>query len=442
MKVLTVLLLGLLWASAKAEIVLPEAAPPYYRVRYEPSKVAGDLVYGVSYTIWIPEGVEKLRGIIVHQHGCGEGACKAGQTAAFDLHWQALARKHQCALLGPSYEQPEKANCSLWCNPRNGSGKTYLKALEDLAKISNHPELTSIPWALWGHSGGAQWAGTMLLLHPERIAAVWLRSGSPQLLPASADGSYDPLEIPAVACQVPVMCNLGTKEGVTEKEGRFAKVWVSTEKFFREMREKGALIGVSIDPLSSHECGNQRYLAIPWFDACLTARLPEGNELGLQTMPEGEAWLAPLLGTIAQPKAAFTGDVKTSVWLPNEDLARKWMAYVKDTNVVDETPPPAPTTVTLVGNQLQWLAQADLESGLAGFVIQQNGKEIARLPDHPKNLFDRPNFQNNNYSDTPGQPLVKMTFTMQTPEPDAVYTVMAINTAGLTSALSSAVIAP
>jgi hypothetical protein len=32
---------------------------------------------------------------------------------------------------------------------------------------------------------------------------------------------------------------------------------------------------VSVDPNSSHDCGNQRYLAIPWFDACLTARLPE-----------------------------------------------------------------------------------------------------------------------------------------------------------------------
>ena len=34
------------------------------------------------------------------------------------------------------------------------------------------------------------------------------------------------------------------------------------------------LVGVAIDPLSSHDCGNQRYLAIPWLDACLSARLP------------------------------------------------------------------------------------------------------------------------------------------------------------------------
>ena len=54
---------------------------------------------------------ETLRGLVVHQHGCGEGSCKSGLTGAFDLHWQALAKKHGCALLSPVYEQPEKANC-------------------------------------------------------------------------------------------------------------------------------------------------------------------------------------------------------------------------------------------------------------------------------------------------------------------------------------------
>ena len=81
----------------------------------------------MTYTLWVPDGVKRLRGIIVHQHGCGTGACKGGETAAYDLHWQALARKWDCALLGPSYHQEEKQNCRLWCDPRNGSSKTFLR---------------------------------------------------------------------------------------------------------------------------------------------------------------------------------------------------------------------------------------------------------------------------------------------------------------------------
>jgi hypothetical protein len=36
--------------------------------------------------------------------------------------WQALARKWDCALLGPVIHQPEAANCRLWCDPRNALG--------------------------------------------------------------------------------------------------------------------------------------------------------------------------------------------------------------------------------------------------------------------------------------------------------------------------------
>ena len=161
--------------------VFPAAEPPYYRVRYEASTQPGELVYPVNYTVWIPGGVKSLRGVIVHQHGCGEGSCKSGLTGAYDLHWQALAKKHDCALLAPSYEQPGKADCQMWCDPRNGSDAAFQKCLVDLGEKSGHPELDTVPWALWGHSGGGHWAGGMVLLHPERVAAAWLRSGVPLL---------------------------------------------------------------------------------------------------------------------------------------------------------------------------------------------------------------------------------------------------------------------
>ena len=49
--------------------VVPDAEPPFYRVRYEASTVEGELDLAVNYTIWIPPKVETLRGVVVHQHG-------------------------------------------------------------------------------------------------------------------------------------------------------------------------------------------------------------------------------------------------------------------------------------------------------------------------------------------------------------------------------------
>ena len=415
--------------------VFPSAEPPYYRVRYEASTKPGELIFPVNYTVWVPPGVKQLRGVIVHQHGCGEGSCKSGLTGAFDLHWQALAKKHDCALLAPSYEQPDKADCQMWCDPRNGSSAAFQKCLTDLAAKSGHPELATVPWALWGHSGGGHWAGGMVLMHPERVAAAWLRSGVPLLKENPTRSTIKTHTIPDAALGVPVMCNPGTKEGVIEKEGRFAGVWPANEAFFTEMRAKGALIGVAVDPLTAHECGNQRYLAIPWLDACLSARLPKASSGTLNPMPTDGAWLAALLSSEAVPAAKFAGDPTKAVWLPNDAIAKAWMQYVKDSAVTDTTPPPAPKEIQVQGSTVTWSAEADLESGIAHFVIERDGQAIATVPEKPANPYGRPIFQGLQYSDTPNQPLVKMTFTDAKPQPGKthIYRVIAVNTAGLKS---------
>ena len=364
-----------LYAQKAPYDVFPPAEAPYYRVRYEASTNPGERTFPVNYTIWIPKDVKNLRGVIVHQHGCGEGSCKSGLTGAYDLHWQALAKKHDCALLAPSYEQPEKGDCQMWCDPRNGSSAAFQKCLVDLGAKSGYPELSKLPWALWGHSGGGHWAGGMVLMHPERVAAAWLRSGVP-LLKANAERSTIKAHtLPDAALKVPVMCNPGTKEGVTVKDSRFGGVWPANETFFNEVRSKGGLISVAVDPLSSHECGNQRYLAIVWLDACLSARLPKVATDPLNAMPTDQVWLAPITGGEAQPMAKFSGDPLKAAWLPNEAIAKSWMQYVKDTLISDSTLPPAPTNLKVKGNELNWEAEADLESGLASFIIERDWEE-------------------------------------------------------------------
>ena len=63
-------LLGVgLWGQTPPYDVFPDADPPYYRLRYEANPDPGKLQFPVKYTVWIPEGVERLEGLVVHQHG-------------------------------------------------------------------------------------------------------------------------------------------------------------------------------------------------------------------------------------------------------------------------------------------------------------------------------------------------------------------------------------
>src|SRR5262249_18419023 len=272
--------------------------------------------------------------------------------------------------------------------------------------------------------------------------AAGVGRGGPSCKPPPSGPTARPHGPPPAPRHIPLLCNLGTKEGVTEKGKQFAGVWPANEAFFNEVRGKGGLIGVAVDPLSSHECGNQRYLAIPWLDACLSARLPKKAGDALLPMPTDQAWLAPVLGGEALPAASYKGDPLKAAWLPNQAIAKAWMEYAKDTKVTDATPPPAPTNVRVQGNKLTWEAEADLESGLASFIIERDGQFLAKVPEKARNPFGRPLFQNLQYSDTPTQPLVPMQYTDTKAEPGKknTYRVIAVNTVGVKSTPSTSAV--
>jgi hypothetical protein len=435
MKLLSTCLFAALAFFVSANLALADGQ--YFDVTYPPSDKPGELQFGVTYTVWIPDGAAKLRGVIVHQHGCGSGACKGGETAAYDLHWQALAKKWDCALLGPSYHQQDGQECRLWCDPRNGSEKAFLRGLADLAASSQHPELETAPWCLWGHSGGGFWASLMQTLHPERIVAIWFRSGSAIL--AWEKGEIDKPEIPQAAYEIPMVCNPGVKE---RDEKRFRGAWDGAMAMFKLYRPQGAPIAFAPDPLTGHECGDSRYLAIPFFDACLAMRLPDasGNETKLKPVDAKQAWLAPLLGDEATPAAMFQGDLKESNWLPGERVAKAWMEYVKTGAVSDDTPPAAPRNVRIESSAdgkttLAWDAAADFESGLRAFVVLRDGERLAQSPEKPIGRFGRPLFQSMSYHDTPEKPLPEMRYVDAAAQPGKmyVYQVIAVNGVGLES---------
>lgn len=412
----------------------------YLKLDYPASTAQGELHIAVTYTLWIPDGVTKLRGVIVHQHGAGTTASIEGSTAAYDLHWQALAKKWDCALLGPSYHVlNEKIDLSpggseWWFDPRHGSEKTFLRALDEFAAKSAHPELSTIPWALWGHSGGGIWADVMACLHPDRVAVAWLRSGSAAMFRPRPE--FPALTVPPAVHAIPMMCNPGAKE-----QGRGP--WIGTLATFQEYRAKGAPIGFAPDPRTGHECGDSRYLAIPYFDAMLAMRLPEkdAKDQTLRPVDTSSAYLASLMGIDAQPAASFKGDPNVAVWLPNERIAKAWVEYTKTGAVTDTTPPAAPTDVKITdlpdagGTRVSWKAQADFESGIRNFIILRDGKELATVPRTPIGRFGRPLFQSMTYHDTPAQPLPEMTFTDASTKPGEThkYEVVTVNSAGLAS---------
>ena len=340
------------------------ASDRYLEVAYPPSTETNELSLGVTYRLWLPDGVKTVRGVVVHQHGCGVGSRKGAEPGARDLHWQALCRKWDCALLMPSYHQEEKDNCRLWCDPRNGSHKTFLKCLADFSAQSGHPELERAPWCLWGHSGGGFWSSLMQTMYPERIVAIWFRSGT--AFEYWEKGEVTKPDIPDAAMGIPMMCNPGAKENGNE---RFKSAWTGTLAMFKAYRAKGAPIGFAPDPRTR----TRRVIhAISRFHSSMRASRSACQTRGatvqsLKPVDQKQAWLAPLLGEDAQPAAKFSGDLAESVWLPR-NRSPSLGAIREDrrdgrhdaTSGTDECESP----VNPEGIELTWDAEADFESGL------------------------------------------------------------------------------
>ncbi len=349
-------------------------------------------------------------------------AARRAQVNHKAIPWQAVGR-----LVRLYHVQNEKIDTSpgaseLWFDPRRGSEKVFLKALADFAAKSGHREIDKVPWALWGHSGGGIWSDVMTTLHPERIVAVWMRSGSALMFLSHPE--FTRPDVPAALYKIPMMTNPGVKEKPktpppepdTRTEGERVKgPWLGNIATFMEYRVHGGLVGFAPDPRTGHECGDSRYLAILFLDACLAARLPDkgGKDQTLKPMDTNKAWLAPLFGEEAVPTSEFKDNPDDAVWLPNESVAKAWMEYVKTGATSDTTPPPVPFNVKSIsktdqGTEITWSAEADFESGIQQFIVLRDGRELARVPEKPIGKFGRPLFQSMTYHDTPAQPMPEM----------------------------------
>jgi hypothetical protein len=413
----------------------------YLQLAYPPSTTQGELQIGVTYTLWIPAGIQTVRAVIVHQHGASIPAAQAGATSAYDLHWQALAKKWDCVLLGPSYHVLNDAidltpgGAELWFDPRQGSDRVFLRALDEFAAKSGHAEIASAPWCLWGHSGGGIWSNVMSILHPERVLAAFLRSGTATMFRPMHE--FNQPEVPPAAYEIPTMVNFGVGE-------RGKRPWDGSIATFQEYRAQGAPIGFAPDPRTAHFCGDSRYLAIPFFEACLQMRLSDWPTI-LKPVDMSSAWLATPFGDTAAPAAEFKGDPRKAAWLPNAAIAKIWMEYVRTGTVSDAGTPPAPVSVRVKanaahGNEITWEAEVDMVSGLGGFIVLRDGHGIAKLPTRPpEDVFGRPLFQGLSFHDTPFAPLPQMMHVDTSAQAGVkhVYTVIALNSAGVPSVPSS-----
>jgi pimeloyl-ACP methyl ester carboxylesterase len=355
----------------------------------------GTMNASASYYCWVPEAVGTVRCIIVHHHGCGrEGD---GPLMMSDVQWLTLAKKWHAAFIGPS--EPSNPDCSNWYTITRGSADSYLTALDTLARRCGHPEIKTVPWAIWGHSGGSLWMTAFATAYPDRIAVGVAQAGSVEM-----SNSPGALRIPILHCNGKTDAIYNTVPFVNGRaEGA---LWAHAVNPFPQMSSGGP----ADLPGQGHACHDVRMIAIPWMDYALASRLPDkAGDSVLKDMDTTSAWLGDTLTYAITSAATFTGNKLKACWFPNQTFATMWAEYMKNGTLKDSTPtPPAPYNMTgTYSNRqivLKWDADADLETGIKTFIIYRNGAllQTIQFPNAPTtNFTTAKGFQRWDYGDQP-----------------------------------------
>jgi hypothetical protein len=250
----------------------------------------------VKVSIWIPEGVKMLRGVIVNPF-------YIKLVEREDYH--EVARLWEFGLIGANF-----------LGVKNDDYDALLVAMKDLAEKSGHREIEHLPIVFNGFSAGSGMLMKMASMWPERVIACG---------PVGLEVGPDTPE----TRKIPVLTIFGEKD--------MHQMEILTRKL-PQQRKEGAFWGIAVNWGLRHDYSNANDLIWPFFDQVIRYRLPKdqtalSGPVKLRDYREEDGWLGDIstwdssFATINSYKD-YKGNRTKAAWFPNEYMARTWQGFV------------------------------------------------------------------------------------------------------------------
>ncbi len=273
-----------------------DLAMPLKTPRKEAPRQGGPLDK-VEISLWVPQGVKTVRGVMVNPFHLG---------AVKQQHWQAACRHWDFAVVGANY-----------FGVRDNEFKdTLLAALKEAAQAVGRKELEHVPMLFAGMSAGGGMSVRFAELMPERTIAV-----GPVCL------EVGPRSQPSYS--IPMMTIFGERDGKQMEQ-------LTTK--LPTLRHDGAQWSIAVQWGRRHEFARANNLLMPMFDAAIAQRYPKDADPGagpvtLKTIDETTGWLGdPASWTTGEATIAawdkYPGDRKKACWFPDQHTAHAWRAFV------------------------------------------------------------------------------------------------------------------
>ena len=294
---------------------------------------AEDINGPCHYLIKIPQPNRSIRGVwLIFDRG------RDVHDLASDPDVLTFLRRFNLALLLQSHCPGKLAadHEDMNMEPSEGLGPSLLRALDQFAKETRHPELSKASLILLGFSGAGPLSGRFIGEYPSRILAGIL----------SAPGHFPPQGINTVhldhdAQQVPELIIVG---GADDRSGTRLPY-----EYFAKYRQLGAPWTFVVQNRSPHCCtANAKALILDWLSAVLEQRMPSRAGLPLENIAQRDDWLGFIHTETTTTKDAFgfatfnvnaaesrrakasePVEAQDASWLPNASVARQWLSFVQ-----------------------------------------------------------------------------------------------------------------
>lgn len=267
-----------------------------------------------QFRFWLPANAGPVRAVAVLVPGSNGD----GRAEAADSVWQNFATKHHLALIACRFtdKKHDQGFIEEYIHVSKGSGEALIRALNHFAERSNHPEVATAPFLMWGMSAGGQFNWEFVAWKPERVLAFVVNKG----------GVYYSALLSKESRQVPGILFTGGKDLEFRNN--------TINGLFAVNRRGGALWALAEEPSAAHVIGRSRDLALLLYEEMLASRLGANGQL--VTLAEKSGFI----GDLRTKTYAPLGDGKVpgypTAWLPTERVAKAWHW------LVTEAPSPKP----------------------------------------------------------------------------------------------------
>lgn len=244
-----------------------------------------------------------VNGFILGQPGAPNDPAAVGALNQLTGSLQAFAVTGRVAILGTLPSRPDSPD----------TDELLLTALRDAAEATGHPELTTVPFLLYGFSGGGPETAGFAIRYANRTAGLFLAIPDPA--PA--------LESASIAT-FPSYALLAEKDEAVDNG--------ITTQLFAGLRAAGAPAALAVERNVFHltpKSAAQQSLTISWMSAILQLRLSGNAASPLNPVDLTTGWLGnPQSQTIA-PWSSYSGEKLRANWFPSQQTAAQWQAFIQ-----------------------------------------------------------------------------------------------------------------